>query len=106
MARTSGAIGMPTQTGTHPLVVGWSAKRKLFGFYGGISPCEVSFPPAIGWSLLARLSEGLALQLQSAKQLRVCSHDDGRNAHRDCAHAHGEIESPMDEKAAGDRNSD
>lgn len=26
--------------------------------------------------------EGLALQLQSAKQLRVCSHDDGRNAHR------------------------
>src|SRR5882724_8875910 len=59
MARTSGAIGMPTQTGTHTLVVGWSAKRKLFGFYGGISPCEVGFPPAIGWSLLARLSDGM-----------------------------------------------
>ena len=29
MARTSGAIGMPTQTGTHTLVVGWSATRKL-----------------------------------------------------------------------------
>jgi len=38
MARTSGAIGMPTQTGTHALAVGWSAKRKLSGFYGGISP--------------------------------------------------------------------
>jgi len=28
MARTSGPIGMPTQTGTHALVVGWSATRK------------------------------------------------------------------------------
>src|SRR6266852_2434053 len=57
MARTSGAIGMPTQTGTHTLVVGWSAKRKLSGVYGGGGPWEGGFPPGIGWSLLGGVSD-------------------------------------------------
>ena len=47
-----------------------------------------------------------ALQLQSAKQLRVRSYDDGGETHRDCANAHGKIESPADEKTRCDRNGD
>src|SRR5712692_599009 len=50
------------------------------------------------------LSSGLALQIQSAKQLRVCSHDDGRNAHRHCTHTHGEINPPADEKTSRNWN--
>src|SRR5256884_60148 len=47
--------------------------------------------------------DGLTLQLQSAKQLRVRGHDDGRSAHCDCAHTHGQIESPAHEKTRCDR---
>jgi len=49
---------------------------------------------------------GLAQQFQSAKQLRVCSHDDGRTAHRCCAHTHGEIKSPAHEETCRDWNGD
>src|SRR6266481_1772952 len=48
--------------------------------------------------------EGLALQLQYAKQLSVRSYDDGGQAHRDCAHTHGEIKPPADEKTSRDWN--
>src|SRR5260370_3399613 len=50
--------------------------------------------------------ECLALQLESAKQLGICSHNYRRETHRDCTDTHGEIESPADEKAPGDRNGD
>jgi len=46
------------------------------------------------------------LQLKSAKQLSVGGYDDGGQAHRDRPHTHREIESPVDEKASSDRNSD
>src|SRR5207244_10553218 len=42
---------------------------------------------------------GVAPQLQSAKQLRVCSHNNSGQAHRDRTHTHGELESPANEKA-------
>src|SRR5216684_1113959 len=48
--------------------------------------------------------EGLALQLQYAKQLSVRSYDNGGQAHRDCAHTHGEIKPPADEKTSRDWN--
>jgi hypothetical protein len=54
-------------------------------------------------SLLSQ-SDGLTSQVQSAKQLGVYSHDDGRGTHRDGAHTHGEIDRPADEKTPGDRN--
>ncbi len=44
-----------------------------------------------------------AEQLQSAKQLSVCSDDNRGEAHRNCADAHGKVEPPVDEKACGDR---
>ncbi len=50
--------------------------------------------------------DGLASQIQSAKQLGVCSHDDGGSTHRDGAHTHGEIDPPADEKTSGDRYGD
>jgi hypothetical protein len=37
-------------------------------------------------------------KLQSAKQLRVCSHNNSGQAHRDCTDTNGEIESTVDEK--------
>ncbi|MGH8265998.1 MAG: hypothetical protein ACRETS_01620, partial [Steroidobacteraceae bacterium] len=40
----------------------------------------------------------LAPQVQSAKQLRVGSNDDGLNAHRDRHDTHREIKPPTDEK--------
>jgi hypothetical protein len=46
------------------------------------------------------------LQLESAKQLGVRGYDDGGQAHRDRPHTHGEIESPVDEKAGSNRNCD
>jgi hypothetical protein len=46
------------------------------------------------------------LQLKSAKQLSVGGYDDGGQAHCDRPHTQGEIESPVDEKAGSDRNSD
>ena len=46
----------------------------------------------------------LAPQLQSAKQLRVCSNDDGRSAHRHGTDAHGEIKPPTDQKTSRNRN--
>ena len=49
---------------------------------------------------------GVALQLQSSKQLSVCSYDDSGQAHRDRTHTHRKIESPMDKKTSGDRNGD
>src|SRR6267143_3469859 len=49
---------------------------------------------------------GVAPQLQSAKQLRVCSHNNSGQAHRDRTHTHGELESPANEKTSGDRDSD
>ena len=49
---------------------------------------------------------GVVLQLNSAKQLSIRGYDDGGQAHRDRPHAHGEIESPVDQKAGSDRNSD
>src|SRR5712691_7638992 len=49
---------------------------------------------------------GVAPQLQSAKQLRVCSHNDSGQAHRDRTHTHGELKSPANEKTSGDRDSD
>jgi hypothetical protein len=48
--------------------------------------------------------DGLTLQIQAAKQLGICSHDDGRSTHRDGAHTHGEIDPPAHEKTSGDRN--
>src|ERR1700693_852225 len=47
-----------------------------------------------------------ALQIQSAKELCVCSDNNSGETHRDCTDAHGEIESPVDEKTRGDRDSD
>src|SRR5579872_1998898 len=52
------------------------------------------------------MGEGVLLQLKSAKQLSVGGYDDSGKAHRDGPHTHGEIESPVDEKASSDRNSD
>jgi hypothetical protein len=49
---------------------------------------------------------GGARQLKSAKQLSVGGYDDGGQAHRDRPYTHREIESPVDEKASSDRNSD
>ena len=49
---------------------------------------------------------GVLLQLKAAKQLSVGGYDDGGEAHRDRPHTHREIESPVDEKASSDRNSD
>jgi hypothetical protein len=46
------------------------------------------------------------LQSHSAKQLCVSSYDDGGETHRDCANAHGQIESPADEKASCHRDGD
>ncbi|OLB28381.1 MAG: hypothetical protein AUH13_19810 [Acidobacteria bacterium 13_2_20CM_58_27] len=37
-------------------------------------------------------------KLQSAKQLRVCSHNNSGQAHGDCTDTNGEIESAVDEK--------
>ena len=56
--------------------------------------------------LFMRHGEGVSLQLKSAKQLSIGGYDDGGKAHRDRPHTHREIESPMDEKASSDRNSD
>jgi hypothetical protein len=39
------------------------------------------------------------LQLQSPKQLRIQRHDHSRRAHGDRTDAHGQINSPSDEKA-------
>ena len=44
------------------------------------------------------------LQPQATKQLCVRSHNDGRGAHRDRAHAHREINPPANEKTSGDGN--
>ena len=52
------------------------------------------------------MRERVLLQLRSAKQLSVGGYDDGGQAHRDRPHIHREIESPVDEKASSDRNSD
>jgi hypothetical protein len=46
------------------------------------------------------------LQLQSPKQLRIHRHDHSRSAHGDRTDAHGQINSPPDEKASCDRNGD
>src|SRR5580700_7737035 len=52
------------------------------------------------------MAQSVVLQLKSAKQLSVGGYDDGGQAHRDRPHTHREIESPVDEKASSDRNSD
>ena len=52
------------------------------------------------------MGDGVLLQLKSAKQLSVGGYDDGGQTHRDRPHTHREIESPVDEKASSDRNSD
>jgi hypothetical protein len=52
------------------------------------------------------MGECILLQLKSAKQLSVGSYDDGGQAHRDGPYTHREIESPVDEEASSDRNSD
>ena len=52
------------------------------------------------------VAKGVVLQLKSAKQLSVGGYDDGGQAHRHRPHTHGEIESPVDEKAGSNRNSD
>src|SRR4029077_11719208 len=45
------------------------------------------------------------LQLQSPKQLRIHRHDHSRSAHGDRTDAHGQINSPPDEKESnGSRN--
>src|ERR1700687_1846079 len=49
---------------------------------------------------------GRALQVQPAKQLCIRGHDDRGEAHCDCTSAHGQIESPSDEKASRDRDGD
>jgi len=49
---------------------------------------------------------GLAHQFQSAKQLRVRGYDEPLLHHRDGPQTHGEIEPPVREKTAGDRDSD
>jgi hypothetical protein len=46
------------------------------------------------------------LQLESPKQLSVGGYDDSGQAHRDRPHTYRKIESPMDEKASSNRNSD
>ncbi len=51
------------------------------------------------------LSRG-ALQLQPAKQLSIRSDDDGGEAHCDYANTHGQIETPSDEEATCDGDSD
>ena len=51
-------------------------------------------------------SGGRALQFLTTKQLCIRSHDDSGEAHGDCTNAHGQIESPSDQKASGDRDSD
>src|SRR5258708_33045784 len=53
-----------------------------------------------------QILEGRALQFPSAKQLSVCSHDYGGEAHSDCADAHRQVESPSDKKASGAREGD
>ena len=50
--------------------------------------------------------ERLALQFQSTKQLRICRDDDGGKAHRNRTDAHGKIQSPVDENACRDWDSD
>ena|ERR1700693_4097751 len=47
-----------------------------------------------------------ALEFQSAKELRVRSHDDGGETHGDRANTHGQIESPTDKKPCCDRYGD
>src|ERR1700686_1048064 len=51
-------------------------------------------------------AQSVVWQVKSAKQLSVRGYDDGGQAHRDRPHTHGEIESPVDEKAGSNRNSD
>jgi len=49
---------------------------------------------------------GHTLQLQSPKQLRIHSHDHSGSAHGNCTDAHGQINSPPDEKASCNRDGD
>ena len=55
---------------------------------------------------LSRERDRRTLQLQSTKQLSIRGDDDGGETHRDCANAHGKIESPADENACCDRDGD
>jgi len=71
----------------------------------GLPGCSWSKPYA-GYGSLSAMGEGVLLQLKSAKQLSVGGYDDGGQAHRDRPHTHREIESPVDEKAGSDRDSD
>src|SRR5713226_3159666 len=52
------------------------------------------------------LSRCRALEFQPTKQLRIRGNDDRGEAHCDCTNAHGQIESPSDEEAACDGDSD
>src|SRR5262245_42122476 len=45
----------------------------------------------------------LVLQFNATEQLSICSHDDGRRAHRNGSSAHREIKPPVHEKTAGNR---
>jgi hypothetical protein len=48
----------------------------------------------------------LVLQFNATEQLSICSHDDGRRAHRNGSYAHGAIKSPVHEKTAGNQDRD
>jgi len=56
MARTSGPIGMPTQTGTHALVVGWNGKPEVMerigsvGFTSGLPVTGEQSPGCREWA--------------------------------------------------------
>ena len=47
---------------------------------------------------------GRVPQFHPAEQLCIRGHDDGGETHCDCPNAHGQIESPSDEKASCDRD--
>jgi hypothetical protein len=46
------------------------------------------------------------LQFQPAKQLRIRSYDDGREAHCHHTHTHVQIDSPRDEETSWNRDGD
>jgi hypothetical protein len=54
----------------------------------------------------AQLLEHRTLQFQPAKQLRIRSYDDGREAHCHHTHTHVQIDSPRDEETSWNRDGD